>query len=110
MVKFIQGDGKAMPISREDYSIRVGGSEIAMRSQFPLALAWAVTVHNSQGLTLDRVEVSLDRAFEAGMAYVALSRAKSLEGLRIKGGIASAALRADPKVVAFYSKMKACRR
>ena len=109
VVKFIQGDGKAMPISREDYSIRVGGSEIAMRSQFPLALAWAVTVHKSQGLTLDRVEVSLDRAFEAGMAYVALSRAKSLEGLRIKGGIASAALRADPKVVAFYSKMKACR-
>ncbi|KAL4516704.1 hypothetical protein Ndes2437A_g00830 [Nannochloris sp. 'desiccata'] len=107
VVKFARG-GESMTIGRERYSIRQGGEDAAVRSQIPLALAWAVTVHKSQGLTLDRVEVSLDRAFEAGMAYVALSRARNLEGLRIVGSIASAALRADPKVVAFYAKLK-CR-
>lgn len=107
VVKFARG-GASMTIGRERYSIRQGGQDAAIRSQIPLALAWAVTVHKSQGLSLDRVEVSLDRAFEAGMAYVALSRARNLEGLRIVGSIASAALRADPKVVAFYAKLK-CR-
>ena len=68
VVKFARG-GDSMTIGRERYSIRQGGQDIAVRSQIPLALAWAVTVHKSQGLTLDRVEVSLDRAFEAGMAY-----------------------------------------
>ena len=73
--------------------------------QIPFALGWALSVHKSQGMTLDRVEVNLARAFEAGMAYVALSRAKSLKGLRISGGISARSLRADPKVVAFYAKL-----
>ena len=106
VVKFAAREGDdAIIIGRERYSIRVGGQESAYRMQIPLALAWAVTVHKSQGLSLDRVEVSLDRAFESGMAYVALSRARSLEGLRIVGGIASAAMKADPKVLRFYTRL-----
>lgn len=55
------------------------------RTQLPLAPAWAMTIHKSQSLTLDRVIVNLDRAFEEGQVYVALSRATGLSGLKIEG-------------------------
>ena len=51
------------------------------RGQVPLALAWALSVHKSQGATLDRVEISLERAFEPGMAYVALRCPQPLLGV-----------------------------
>ena len=85
-----------------------GGRIVAQRLQLPLDLGWAMSVHKCQGMTLSRVEVNLERAFEPGMAYVALSRAQSLEGLRILGSrIAPQALRADPRVASFYAKMRA---
>lgn len=58
---------------------------LLVRTQLPLAPAWAMTVHKSQSLTLDRVIVNLDRVFEEGQVYVALSRATGLGGLKIEG-------------------------
>jgi len=70
----------------------------------PLRLAWASTIHRAQGQTLDLVDISMDQSlFEVGQAYVAVSRAKSLDGLRFSAFDPSV-IRADAKVREFYER------
>lgn len=73
------------------------GKKIAQISQIPVRLAWAITVHKSQGMTLDEVEVDLSKSFAPGMGYVALSRVRSLAGLYLRG-INQRALLVDPRI------------
>ena len=74
-------------------------------AELPLKLAWAMTVHKSQGMTVSRARVDLAAAFEYGQAYVALSRVTSLAGLAIAGGqLTQRAVMANPKVLTFYEQ------
>ena len=77
--------GKEIKLERHTWSIEDDGRVLAEVSQYPLRLAWAITVHKSQGMNLDSAEVDLSRAFTPGMGYVALSRLRSLSGLSLRG-------------------------
>lgn len=64
------------------HRIEKGSDVVASRTQIPLKLAWAITIHKSQGMSISRLEVSLGDIFDAGMGYVALSRGVSLAGIK----------------------------
>lgn len=76
-------------------------SVAATMTQYPFKLAYATTIHKSQGLTLDFIDLDLANCFAHGQAYVALSRAKTLEGIRLRGWDRKS-ISADPKVLKFY--------
>jgi hypothetical protein len=77
--------GKYIKVLPERWSIIEEEQIKAEVEQLPLRLAWAITVHKSQGMTLDAAEIDLSRSFEPGMGYVALSRVCSLNGIRLMG-------------------------
>ena len=78
-------NGRVLAVGPGEFSASAGKKAYADRLQVPLKLAWALTVHKSQGMTLSRVEVNLRDAFDYGQVYVALSRATCAEGLCVRG-------------------------
>ena len=100
-VRFTNADGTVRSIlcTPEIWKTELPNGEIpASRSQVPLILAWALSIHKAQGQTLERVKVDLGRIFEKGQAYVALSRATSQEGLQV--------LRFDPRKVMAHERVR----
>ena len=78
-------EGKRITALPETWEQRDGDKKIASLTQVPLRLAWAITVHKSQGMTLDAAHIDLSDAFVPGMGYVALSRVKTLQTLTLAG-------------------------
>ncbi|XP_058664775.1 ATP-dependent DNA helicase PIF1 [Ammospiza caudacuta] len=97
--------GVTQLIKMEKWVIKGPSGVHLSRQQLPLKLAWAISIHKSQGMSLDCVEISLSRVFESGQAYVALSRARSLAGLRVLD-FDPKAVRADPAVLHFYRHLR----
>ena len=101
LVRFAIADGtnRDLLCQPETWKVELPNGEVqASRSQVPLILAWALSIHKAQGQTLERVKVDLGKVFEKGQAYVALSRATSMGGLQV--------MRFDPKKVNAHDKVR----
>ncbi len=94
----LTNSGMEFGVSPASWKIEEEGKIKAEISQLPLRLAWAITVHKSQGMSLDSMEVDLSKSFVKGMGYVALSRVRSLEGMRLLG-FNQMSLEVDPGVL-----------
>ena len=116
--KKIQSDNFArqnlwVPLDRVEAKIQIknfDGSPVIKRTQFPLMLSWACTVHKVQGLSIDRAVISFrllkQRNFQYGQMYVALSRVTSLNGLFLTGEFKATAIKASPDAFNEYERMR----
>jgi ATP-dependent exoDNAse (exonuclease V) alpha subunit len=98
-------DGKEIVAVPTSWQFEENEKVLAEISQVPLRLAWAITVHKSQGMSLEAAEIDLSKSFAYGMGYVALSRVKSLEGIRLLG-INPNAFMVDSEVAKFDEELK----
>lgn len=102
----IQTRQRRITVDEHSWKTEDGDKTIAEVTQLPLRLAWAITIHKSQGMSLDAAEIDLSKSFEPGMGYVALSRVRSIEGLYIKG-INNMAMVVNPQIIELDAKLKA---
>ena len=98
-------DKKKIIAAPTSWVIEEEGKTKAEIVQLPLRLAWAITVHKSQGMSLDMAEIDLSKSFEKGMGYVALSRVRSLGGIKLRG-INRLALEVNEEVLEFDKKLQ----
>jgi ATP-dependent exoDNAse (exonuclease V) alpha subunit len=98
-------NGKKIIAEPANWIIEEEGIVKAQISQIPLRLAWAITVHKSQGMSLDAAQIDLSKSFVTGMGYVALSRVRALTGMKLIG-INEMALKVNEEVVEVDHELK----
>ncbi len=98
-------NGKKITITPMDWAIEEDGKIKTSLTQLPLRLAWAITIHKSQGMSLDNAEIDLRNTFTYGMGYVALSRVRTLEGIRLIG-FSPKALEVNPLILELDQDLK----
>lgn len=101
----LTNSGMEISVVSQSWKIEEEGKVKAEITQYPLRLAWAITVHKSQGMSLDSMEVDLSKSFVKGMGYVALSRVRSLEGMKLLG-FNDMSLLVDPEVLEMDKKFR----
>ena len=101
----IYSTGKQLAVNAMDWEVEENGRVKASITQYPLRLAWAITIHKSQGMSLDSAEIDLSKTFAYGMGYVALSRVRTLAGIRLVG-FSPEALNVDPVVLKLDGKLQ----
>jgi hypothetical protein len=112
----LQETGNIVPVSRVSWEKlkynfnyetgRIEAQKIGSFTQFPINLGWAITIHKSQGMTMDSVKIDLGRgAFCTGQTYVALSRCKTLQGIHLAKPLQPRDVQVDQSVIEFYRKL-----
>ncbi|MCR5716911.1 MAG: AAA family ATPase [Lachnospiraceae bacterium] len=81
-------------------------NEVMIVNQFPLRAAYAITIHKSQGLTFENVNIDAPDCWDYGQLYVALSRAKSISGIHLMDPIRQSCVRTSPRVLTFYQTLE----
>lgn len=97
--------GREVIVDTETWAVEDNGKILASISQIPLRHAWAITVHKSQGMSLDAAVVDLSKSFAYGMGYVALSRLRTLKGLHLVG-FQESALSVDPRILSIDKQLQ----
>ncbi len=98
-------NGNTVTITPEVWMIEEDGREKASLTQLPLRLAWAITIHKSQGMSLDNALIDLRKTFTYGMGYVALSRVRTLKGISLVG-FNKESLLVNPKILELDQELK----
>jgi len=101
---WVRTNGDIIPVERFTWRYDSNDPDGASFTQFPLRLAWAMTIHKSQGLTLDSAYLDIRAAREPGQAYVAVSRVRTLAGLQFKDWFKG--VHVSPEAIAYYQKLK----
>ena len=100
--------GAPVLITKQEWTVELGARVDARRVQIPLKLAYALSIHKSQGMTIDLLDISMAGIFEFGQAYVALSRARSLLDVRLTGPeVDVEKMLPNERVLEFYKKASA---
>jgi hypothetical protein len=97
--------GREIKVERHSWKLEEDGKTRAEVAQLPLRLAWAITIHKSQGMSLDAAEIDLSRSFTPGMGYVALSRVRSMDGVYLTG-VNQMALQLHPLIFEFDAELR----
>jgi len=98
-------NGREVKVERQSWKLDEDGRTRAEVVQLPLRLAWAITIHKSQGMSMDSAEIDLSRSFTPGMGYVALSRVRSMDGVYLTG-INQMALSLHPLIFEFDADLR----
>ena len=98
--------GRIIKVEPHSWTLMEDGKKRAEVIQLPLRLAWAITIHKSQGMSLDAAEIDLGKSFTPGMGYVALSRVRTLEGIFLTG-MNAMAMQLHPDIFEFDAELRA---